>query len=106
IAPSMVECVRFAGGWLFDSVTAGWDVTVLTSDGVDSRALRILGARGIDLEMALASSVRTPRPRALAVDAGLLDSDETVLGRLLAVLDGEGMEIRVWGGRRAADPAE
>ncbi|MEV5829073.1 hypothetical protein AB0L25_26290 [Spirillospora sp. NPDC052242] len=101
IAPSMLGGVRFAGGWVFDRVAAGWDVTVLTADGAGSRALRILGARGLDLEMALNSQVRGPRPRALAVDAALYESDERIRRRLIGVLD-SGMEIRLWGGSRAA----
>ena len=44
LAPSVVEVVRSAGGWLFDRAMAGWDVTVITSDHSDSRPLRILGA--------------------------------------------------------------
>ncbi len=29
IAPSVIDAVQFTGGWLFDRVMAGWDVTVL-----------------------------------------------------------------------------
>ncbi|MFD0901995.1 hypothetical protein [Actinomadura sediminis] len=105
IAPSMLGGVRFAGGWVFDRAAAGWDVTVLTADGAGSRALRILGARGLDLEMALNSQVRGPRPRALAVDAALYESDERIRHRLIGVLD-SGMEILLWGGRRAAYAGE
>lgn len=96
----MLGGVRFAGGWVFDRVAAGWDVTVLTADGAGSRALRILGARGLDLETALNSRVRGPRPRAIAVDAALYESDEQIRRRLIGVLD-SGMEIRLWGGRGA-----
>ncbi|TDC56790.1 hypothetical protein E1281_06615 [Actinomadura sp. KC345] len=106
VAPSMVGGVRFAGGWVFDRVAAGWDVTVLTADGTDSRALRILGVRGIDLDKALNSRIRGPRPLALALDAALFESDELVRRKLFEVLDGD-MHIRLWGGRRAGevDPA-
>lgn len=96
----MLGGVRFAGGWVFDRVAAGWDVTVLTADSTGSRALRILGARGIDLETALNSTVRGPRPSALAVDAALCESDERIMRRLLTLLDTD-MDIRLWGGRRA-----
>src|ERR1700688_3322744 len=44
LAPSVVEVVRSAGGWLFDRAMAGWNVTVITSDHSDSRPLQILGA--------------------------------------------------------------
>ncbi|MBE1535544.1 hypothetical protein [Actinomadura algeriensis] len=101
VAPSMLGGVRFAGGWVFDRVAAGWDVTVLTADGTGSRALRILGARTLDLEMALNAPLRGPRPRALALDAALCESDEQIRRRLIGVLD-SGMDIRLWGGARAA----
>ena len=32
VAPSVVEAVRAAGGWMFDRVMAGWDVRVLVAD--------------------------------------------------------------------------
>ncbi|OLT31417.1 hypothetical protein BJF79_37205 [Actinomadura sp. CNU-125] len=105
VAPSMLGGVRFAGGWVFDRVAAGWDVTVLTADGTGSRALRILGARGLDLEMALNARVRGPRPRALALDAALYESDEQIRRRLIGVLD-SGMDIRLWGGRAPAAHAD
>ena len=54
LAPSMVDVVRSAGGWLFDRVMAGWDVTVITPDHSDSRPLQILGVRVRDLETTLA----------------------------------------------------
>jgi hypothetical protein len=34
LAPCISEAVRSAGGWLFDQVMAGWDVTVLTAAAV------------------------------------------------------------------------
>ena len=29
VAPNVADAVRFAGGWMYDRVMAGWDVTVL-----------------------------------------------------------------------------
>jgi hypothetical protein len=58
MAPTMVGVVRSAGGWLFDQVMAGWDVTVLTTDDADARPAHILGARAGDLEAVLARRVR------------------------------------------------
>jgi hypothetical protein len=45
IAPSAAEAVQYAGGWLFDQVMAGWDVTVITVEDDDPRPLDILGVR-------------------------------------------------------------
>ncbi|MDL4816344.1 hypothetical protein [Actinomadura opuntiae] len=99
----MAEAVRCAGGWLFDRVTAGWDATVLTADRADPRPLRILGARPADLDCALASPVRGPRPRAIAVCAGLYRSDPRVRRMVLRALDEDAVEVTLWDGMRPLD---
>ncbi|WP_433152831.1 hypothetical protein ACQPZ8_18820 [Actinomadura nitritigenes] len=93
----MADAVRCAGGWLFDRVAAGWDVTVLTADHADPRPLRILGARPADLHCALSSPVRGPRPRAIAVCGGLYASDPRVR-RMVARARDELVEITLWDG--------
>ncbi|MEU6753652.1 hypothetical protein ABZ914_46130 [Spirillospora sp. NPDC046719] len=101
----MADAVRCAGGWLFDRVAAGWDVTVLTADHADPRPLRILGARPADLQCALSSPVRGPRPRAIAVCGGLYGSDPRVRRMVARALD-ELVEITLWDGTApAAEPA-
>jgi hypothetical protein len=96
IAPSVVEAVRFAGGWLFDQVMAGWDVTVLTSGDADARPAQILGARVADLEMVLARRVRGSCLQGIAVRADLCGSDARV--RRMVDEAREGLaEIRLWG---------
>ena len=96
IAPSVAEAVRFAGGWLFDQVMAGWDVTVLTCDHGDSRPLRILGARAVDLETVLARPVRGPCLQAIAVRGDLYGTHAGVRQMVLGL--GESLaEIRFWG---------
>ena len=69
LASSTADVVHVAGGWLCDQVLAGWDVTVVTADHQDQRALRILGVRGRDLESALAAPVQGPCLRAIALQA-------------------------------------
>lgn len=97
IAPSTVEVVQSAGGWLFDQVMAGWDVTVLTADHSDSRPLEILGARVRDLETMLALPVLGPCLQAIAVRADLYQSDERVRAMVLTAFDEGQAEIRFWG---------
>lgn len=97
VAPGMADVVRFAGGWLFDVVMAGWEALVLTADGVDARPLRILGARPLDLEADLTTSVRVPGPNAIAADAGLCESDERVRQVVLSAVDSGAVEVRIWG---------
>ncbi|TDV49855.1 hypothetical protein [Actinophytocola oryzae] len=89
--------MRWAGGWLFDQVMAGWEAVVLTADGTDPRPLRILGARPLDLATDLATSLRPPGPQALAVDARFCESDERVRALVLSTLDSRTAEVRLWG---------
>ncbi|MFD0689522.1 hypothetical protein [Actinomadura fibrosa] len=103
LAPDPAEAVRLAGGWLFDRVSAGWDVTVLTAGGAGTRPLRILGARAARLETVLACPLRIPRPRALAVHEGLYRSDARVRRLVLDALGGGTAEVRLWGGDCATD---
>lgn len=103
LAPSMVDAVRFAGGWLFDRVLAGWDVTVLTTACGDARPLRILGARVVDLESALGAPVSGPGPRAIAVDAVLYDSDTRVRRFVHDALDAGSADVRLWDARGPVD---
>ncbi len=99
VAPSPAEVVHHAGGWLFDQAMAGWDVTVLTADRSGGRALRILGARPADLESALASAVRGPKPQAVAAGAALAGSDARIRRLVLDVLADDDSDVRLWGGQ-------
>ena len=47
VAANAADAVRFAGGWMYDRVMAGWDVTVLVADRSDDRPLHILGVEMI-----------------------------------------------------------
>ena len=50
VAVSAGDVVQSAGGWLYDRVMAGWEVTVLLPHSCDSRSLRILGVRTSELD--------------------------------------------------------
>src|SRR5215472_8180892 len=80
IAPGAAEVVRYAGGWLFDKVLSGWDVTVITTQSPDRRPLRILGVGDATLEHALSYPAAGSCCAAIAVSAELYDSDERVRG--------------------------
>jgi hypothetical protein len=97
VAASVLDVVRFAGGWLFDRSMAGWDVTVMITDQPDDRPLQILGAQTVDLEHALASVDTRPRPQALAVAADLFGCDSRVRQGVLQALDHGVMEVTLWG---------
>ena len=103
VAPSAVEVVQCAGGWLFDRVMAGWDATVLTTGCADSRPLRILGSRTMDLDAALARSLPGPVPQAIAVEATLYESDQRVRRLVLESLRAGSVDVWLWGERWPAD---
>lgn len=97
VASSVVDVVKFAGGWLFDRTMSGWDVTVLIADRPDDRPLQILGARTLDLEDALESAETRPRPQSLAVAADLFGCDARVRHGVLRALDHGATEVTLWG---------
>lgn len=98
IGPSVRDVVQFAGGWMFDRVTAGWDALALVSDHPDLRPLRILGVRALDLDTALATPTG-PYPNELAVSVDLFRRDDRVRRGLLEVLEQPGdMSVTLWGG--------
>ncbi|OBH99079.1 hypothetical protein [Mycobacterium sp. E2733] len=100
VAATVVDVVRFAGGWLFDRAMAGWEVNVLLvdlADQPDDRPLQILGAQVVDLEDALASVQTRPRPQALAAAADLFGCDPRVRQGVLQALDHGVTEVTLWG---------
>jgi hypothetical protein len=84
-------------------VLAGWDVVVVTADNADQRALRILGARGADLESALASPVQGPCLQGMVIQAELYIADARVRHLVSTAADAGRTEIRLWGEGWPAD---
>jgi hypothetical protein len=103
VAHSVLEVVTHAGGWLFDRVMAGWDVTVFIADHADVRPLQILGTQTLDLDDAFVSRDRRPRPQALAVATGLFGSDLRVRRGVLKALDRQLTEVTLWGETRSSE---
>ena len=97
IAPSVAEAVRCAGGWLFDQVLSGWDVTVITPERCDPRPLRILGVRGSYLEDALSAPLAGPCLEALALRTDLYAGDARIRRLVMRAAEANGAEIRLWG---------
>jgi hypothetical protein len=92
VAPTVLEAVWFAGGWLFDRALAGWEATVLVPDHADPRPLRILGARCGDLRTALECG-HPVRPRSVAVGADVYGGD----ARVRALVHDAGADVLLWG---------
>lgn len=103
LAPSVLEVVRSAGGWLFDRAMAGWDVTVITSDYSDSRPLRILGASVRDLKTTLTMPVLDTCLSVIAVRSDLYGCDARVRRMVLTAFDEGLAEVRFWGDPRPED---
>jgi hypothetical protein len=95
VAGNAVDVVRSAGGWLYDRVMAGWEVTVLLAGDCDTRPLRILGVQALDLGTAFVS---TGSPsQSLAVSAEVLTADPYVREKVLKALDHRRTEVAIWG---------
>ena len=103
VAPTVLDAVRFAGGWVYDRVMAGWDVTVLIGDDADVRPLEILGAEVRDLESVLESWEDRPHPQTIAVAADLFDRDSRVRKGVLTALEQGATEVTLWGERLPAE---
>jgi hypothetical protein len=103
VAPTVLDAVKFAGGWVYDRVMAGWDVTVLIGDDEDARPLQILGADVRDLESVLASWEERPRPQTIAVAADLFERDDRLRQGVLSALEQGATEVTLWGERLPAE---
>ncbi|MFE6862051.1 hypothetical protein [Nocardia sp. NPDC057668] len=96
-ARNPAEVVRFAGGWLFDRVHAGWDVTVVVSEHGDPRPLQILGANVLHLDDCLAWATYDTWPHLLVLDTALFDTDPRVLSIVMATVDTGRSDVMLWG---------
>ena len=103
VAPTVLDAVAFAGGWIYDRVMAGWDVTVLIGNDDDARPLEILGAQVRDLESVLEAWEDRPHPQTVAVAADVFDSDPRVHQNVLNALEQGATEVTLWGERLPAE---
>jgi hypothetical protein len=97
VAASALDVVQSAGGWLYDRVMAGWEVTVLLPDGGDTRSLRILGVGVMNIESDFVSSAMASNSQTLAVSAEAFSADEWVRDKVLKSLDNRLTEVALWG---------
>jgi len=93
VAASTGDALQAAGGWMYDRVMAGWEVTVLLPQGWDARALRVLGVAAVDLE----SWFTRPVSQGLAVSAEAFRADTAVAARVLKALNHKSTEVALWG---------
>ena len=95
VAASAADVVQSAGGWLYDRVMAGWEVTALLSNSSDTRSLRILGVQAADLEAQFA--LTGLRSQSLAVSGEAFTTDARVRDKVLESLDDRFTEVALWG---------
>jgi hypothetical protein len=97
VAGSAVDVVHSAGGWLYDRVMAGWEVTVLLPGNDDTRPLRILGVGVVDTESEFVPTAMGSTSQTLAVSAEAFTADERVREKVLKSLDDRLTEVALWG---------
>ncbi|MGV9800722.1 hypothetical protein ACWDTP_22000 [Mycobacterium sp. NPDC003449] len=98
-----VDLVSGIGGWLFDQRMAGWHIGIclggtVRDDRGAERALRILGAKTVELHGLWTSMADAPEAVVLTViETGRFQTDDDVrLRGLTALREGAG-EIAFWG---------
>ena len=97
VAASAADVVQSAGGWLYDRVMAGWEVTVLLPHSCDSRSLRILGVRTSELDAEFDLMGTGSTSRSLAVSAEAFTADARVRDKVLESLNNGLTEVALWG---------
>jgi uncharacterized protein YeaC (DUF1315 family) len=96
VANSVVDVVRATGGWLYDRVAAGWEVTVVLPQHRDTRPLQILGVRTVELESRFAPANMIWPSRGLAVSADVFASTPCVRDLVFKALDHRLTEVTLW----------
>ncbi|WNG89556.1 hypothetical protein C6A87_010575 [Mycobacterium sp. ITM-2016-00317] len=106
LACGVAPVVAAVGGFLCDRARGGWDVRVLVSGPVDTRALAILGVSAhpepADVETFLDGIAAGTT---VAVQDRMLDADASIRHRLRRVAARPGVTVAVWGEGSPAGPA-
>ncbi|HSS25845.1 MAG TPA: hypothetical protein VLL82_15930 [Mycobacterium sp.] len=97
VAASPLDVVQSAGGWLYDRVMGGWEVTVLLPDSCDTRSLRILGVGVMDAKSEFFPTAMGSTSQTLAVSAEAFTADALVRDKVLKSLDNRLTEVALWG---------
>ncbi|MFF0492637.1 hypothetical protein ACFYTQ_26715 [Nocardia sp. NPDC004068] len=97
VAATVADAVEHAGGWLFDRVMSGWEVTVLVVEPGDVRPLEILGVRMLALEPVLAAAGDGRAPQAVAVAGEVCERDPRARRGLVSALSHPATEVVMWG---------
>ncbi|BAX90503.1 hypothetical protein [Mycobacterium shigaense] len=99
VAADAVDVVHAAGGWLYDRVMAGWEVTVLLPNDRNTRSLRILGVSMVDAESEFIEAALNSTSQTLAVSAAAFTVDARLRDKVRDALDNRLTEVALWGER-------
>lgn len=97
VALTADEAVRAAGGLVCDRSLDGWAVTARLAHVGDASALRVLGAKVIDLRAVPVWHESAPGPHALAVSAQLCSDNRRLREWVLDAPRRGCFEVVVWG---------
>jgi hypothetical protein len=97
VAGSTVDVVHSAGGWLYDRVMAGWEVTVLLPGNCDTRPLRILGVAVLNTESEFVPTAMNSTSHTLAVSAEAFAAEARVRDKVFTSLNDRLTEVALWG---------
>ncbi len=103
VAANAADAVRCAGGWMYDRVMAGWDVTVLLVDRDDERPLHVLGVDTATSNRHWRFGRNAPIRRRSPSPRILFASDERVRRGVLEALEQGLTEVTLWGERWPAE---
>lgn len=95
IGTDAVEVVSAAGGFIYDSVSTGWQVDVHLEHDGDARALRILGARSQPVPEVV--ELESDCPDALFLGATLLERHRPIHRLAANLTRHRRSDVAVWG---------
>jgi hypothetical protein len=97
VASDAVELIASAGGWMYDRMRAGWDVSVAVAESPDLRPLQILGVTPLVADQGFDSAVDGLASAAIAIAPEILESNGNVRREVLKALDDGVTEVTFWG---------
>ncbi|MBW0019829.1 MAG: hypothetical protein JO236_20080 [Mycobacterium sp.] len=92
VAADAVDVVQAAGGWLYDRVMAGWQVSALIPHGTDARVARPLGILGVRVVEQTGFT-----GRGLAVSRAAFAADARLREIVFNALDDRSTDLALWG---------